>query len=129
MNQVILCGRFSRDHNLRYTQSGMAVLNNSVAVDDGYGDKKKTYFPNIVIFGKQAEATEQHTGKGNKVLIRGKLTTGSYDKSDGTKVYTTDVIVDEIEFLEFKDKGGQQAPDPFEGAGEPVEFSESDLPF
>ncbi len=101
MNKIILIGRLTKDSELRYSPTGMAVVKNSIAVDDGFGEKKKTDFFNIVCFGKTAEATAQYTEKGSKVSIVGKLKTNSYEK-DGVKVNNVEIIIEEIEFLSVK---------------------------
>lgn len=104
MNNVTLIGRLTRDPDVRATQSGMTIARFSLAVDrtgkDGGAD-----FPNVVCFGKTAENVGRYMGKGRLVGVIGRLQTGSYQKQDGTKVYTTDVIADRVEFL---DKAEQQ---------------------
>ena len=105
MNKTILSGRLTRDPELRFSPgTGTAVTTITLAVDDGYGEKKKTYFPKIVIFGKVAENVANTQVKGNKLGIIGKIATGSYDNKDGVKVYTTEVIAEEVEYLTPKGK-------------------------
>ena len=103
MNSVNIIGRVCNDVELRYTPSQMAVVKLNVAVDDGYGEKKKTYFIPVTVFGKQAENCEKFISKGKKIAVTGKIVTGSYEK-DGRKVYTTDVVADRVEFLEFAER-------------------------
>ena len=101
MNSVVLIGRLTKDPAVRYTSDTQtAVCTFSVAIDHGYGDKKRTDFPSVVVFGKQAENCERFLKKGRLVGVQGRLQTGSYDK-DGVTVYTTDVIADRVEFLEW----------------------------
>lgn len=99
MNNVMLIGRLTRDPEMRYTaETQMAVTRFSIAVSRPGKDKGADY-PNIVVFGKTAENCEKWLKKGRQVAIQGRIQTGSYEKSDGTKVYTTDVIADRVEFL------------------------------
>ncbi len=100
MNSVCLIGNLTRDPDVRYSTGSnpTAIGKFSVAVDDGYGDKKRTSFISIVVFGKQAENCQKYLFKGSKVAVRGHIQTGSYEK-DGRKIYTTDVVADQVEFL------------------------------
>lgn len=91
---------------MRYTASQMAVARFSIAIDRRRGkdgEERGADFPNVVVFGRQAENAGKYLTKGRQVAIEGRLQTGSYEKQDGTKVYTTDVIADRIEYL-----GGQK---------------------
>lgn len=119
MNITCLVGRLTKDPEVRYTTSNepIAVARFSIAIDDGYGDKKRTDFPSIVVFGKQAENCEKYLGKGSRVGIVGKIQTGSYEK-DGRKIYTTDVVANRVEFLESKksaEPSGMTEDDAFDG--------------
>lgn len=100
MNRVLLIGRNVKDTDVRYN-GDMAVAKTTLAIDR-YGKEKSTDFIGITAFGKTAVALEKVT-KGQKVAIEGSIKTGSYLKQDGTKVYTTDVIVDRVEYLEKKE--------------------------
>ena len=104
MNIVNLIGNLTRDPDVRYTTGAnqTAVGRFSIAVNDGYGDKKRTDYPNIVVFGKQAENCQRYLHKGSKVAITGRIQTGSYEK-DGHKVYTTDVVANNVEFLKTEE--------------------------
>ena len=98
MNKVFLCGRLTRDPDVRMS-GDMVVARYSIAVDrfrDGAD------FPSCVAFGKNAEFAEKYLSQGMKILIEGRIQTGSYTNKDGNKVYTTDVIVDRHEFVEKK---------------------------
>lgn len=114
MNSVNLVGRLTRDPEVRYTSSQMAVARFSIAIDRGKdtdGNDRGADFPNVVVFGKQAENCEKYLEKGRQVAITGRIQTGSYTKQDGTKVYTTDVVADRVEFIGSKqDKGLQGSP-------------------
>lgn len=125
MNKVFLLGRLTRDPEIRYTESQLAVAKFSLAIDDGYGEKKKTNFINIIAFGKTAEVCEKHIGKGARCAVEGKLSSGSYEK-DGRKVYTMDVVADRIEIIDFKAKG--EAQQQF-GVPEGFEAIDDDIPF
>ena len=123
MNKVILMGRLTRDPEVRYSagDNAMAVARFSLAVDRrrraNGGDEQTADFINCVSFGKQAEFAEKYLRKGTKLLVTGRIQTGSYTNKDGVKVYTTDVVVEEQEFAESKsssDNSGfsQSAPMP-----------------
>lgn len=119
MNNVSLVGRLTRDPELRYTsESSMAVARFSIAIDrpskkDG---EKQTDFPNIVVFGKQAESCERFLSKGRQVGIQGRIQTGSYTNKDGVKVYTTDVVANYVEFLGGREeKNEERAEQQVEG--------------
>lgn len=100
MNYVALIGNLTKEPELKYTTSNdpVAVGRFTIAVNDGYGDKQKTSYINIVCFGRIAENCDRYLGKGSKVAVVGSIETGSYEK-DGRKVYTTDVKASSIEFL------------------------------
>lgn len=104
MNLVVITGRITKDIECKYTQSGMAVARFSAALDRGKdkdGNSRGADFPNCVAFGRTAENLEKYSGKGLRVSIIGHIQTGSYDK-DGQKHYTTDVIADRIDFIDWK---------------------------
>lgn len=121
MNNWIGIGRLTKDVELRYTPQEMAVAKFTLAIDDGYGEKKKTNFIPIVAYGKQAENCEKFLAKGRLVAVKGKIQTGSYENKEGKKVYTTDIIAEQVEFLE---KGGSSEPTPsgFSEVDESVPF-------
>lgn len=129
MNNVTLIGRTTREVELRYTTSQTAVARFPLAVERLVKDgEKKADFPNIIVFGKQAENCEKYLAKGRKVAIQGRLQTGSYEDKDGKRVYTTDVIAERVEFLEWGDKSGtqtseyQETVDDFKALDEDVPF-------
>lgn len=128
MNKFIVTGNLVRDSELRFIPStGMAVNKFTIANNEGWGDKKTVNYFNCTAFKATAEAIANYTSKGSKVLIEGKIQLGSYEKKDGSKAYTTDVIVNQIEFLDPK---GQAKPQelPGEEMFEPVE-DDSEIPF
>lgn len=108
MNKVMLVGRTTKDIELRYTtgQSRTAVAKFTLAVDR-IGKDKGADFISCVAFGKTAEAMDKYVKKGHRIGIAGRIQTGSYEK-DGIKIYTTDVVVSEMEFLQPKSESEPQ---------------------
>ena len=111
-NLVFLIGRLTKDPEVRYTSgTQMAVCTFTLAIDRPVkaGAEKQTDFPRVTVFGKQAENCERFLAKGRLVGVQGRLQTGSYTNKDGATVYTTDVVADRVEFLEWGDRpqGGQ----------------------
>lgn len=116
MNLVVLYGRLTRDPELRYSQSGTANAFTTIAVDRGLSKEKRQEaqanghptadFIGIKAFGKTAEILGNYFHKGNRIAVEGKISTGSYDKN-GQTIYTTDVIVNRVHFIESaKENGG-----------------------
>lgn len=107
MNNVILIGRITCDPEVRYTPSTQtAVTTFNVAINRPVkaGSEKQADFPRVTVFGKQAENCEKYLRKGRLVGVQGRLQTGSYQNKDGATVYTTDVVADRVEFLEWGDR-------------------------
>lgn len=107
MNKAILMGRLTRDPEVRYTQGDnqMAIARYTLAVDRRFnrnGDENTADFISCVAFGKSGEFAERYFRKGTKVVVTGRIQTGSYTNKDGVKVYTTDVVVEDQEFAESK---------------------------
>lgn len=106
MNKVVLMGRLTRDPEIRYSrgENQMAIARYTLAVDRRFQrDGEATAdFISCVAFGKGAEFAEKYFRQGMKILITGRIQTGSYTNRDGNKVYTTDVVVEEQEFTESK---------------------------
>lgn len=105
MNKVFLVGRLTRDPDLRYGASNNAVMRTSIAVDRQFTNQngeREADFINIVAFGNRAETMKKYLTKGSQIAVSGRIQTGSYDAQDGRKVYTTDVIIDEFQFLDTK---------------------------
>ena len=123
MNTVALIGNIATDIEIRTASTGKSVANFSLAVNDGYGEHKKTHFIKITAFGKTAELTSQYCEKGSKVGITGSIDTGSYEK-DGNKVYTWGVIAQSVEFLPKGERAEQQT---FGSGFKSVE--DNDVPF
>ena len=107
MNKVILMGRLTRDPEVRYSQgeSATAIARYTLAVDRRFNrnnDENSADFIGCVAFGRSAEFAEKYLRKGTKVVVTGRIQTGSYTNKDGVKVYTTDVVVEDQEFAESK---------------------------
>ena len=115
MNRVILMGRLTRDPEVRYTQGNepMAVARYTLAVDRRVrrqdGNEQTADFINIVAFRKAGEFAEKYFRQGMRVLVAGRIQTGSYTNKDGQRIYTTDVIVDEQEFADAKRDGAESS--------------------
>lgn len=110
MNKVVIIGRFTRDPEIKYTtgENATATARFSLAVNRRFKNKEGNYdadFINCVAFGKTAEFIEKYFTKGMAIGIIGRIQTGSYTNKEGQKVYTTDVVVEETEFVESKNKG------------------------
>lgn len=118
MNKALITGRLTRDPNVRYTTTGdksMAIARFTLAVDrrrsrGQEGNGQTADFISCVAFGKTGEFVEKYAHKGQKFDICGHIQTGSYQNKDGQTVYTTDIVVDEIEFGETKGSGSNSAP-------------------
>ena len=111
MNRVILCGRLTREPEIRYSQTSngsMAVARYTLAVDRRFRrDGEATAdFINCVAFGRTAEFLERFGRKGTKFVLEGRIQTGSYTNKDGQRVYTTDVVAENVEFAESKNASG-----------------------
>ncbi|WP_312354064.1 single-stranded DNA-binding protein, partial [Aminipila sp.] len=125
---VVLIGRLTRDPEVRYIPTTqMAVATFTLAIDrpTGQGKEKQTDFPRITVFGKQAENCERFLTKGRLVGIQGRIQTGSYKNKDGVTVYTTDVVANNVEFLEWGDRGGDGSRS---GSSVPTGFQDIDEP-
>jgi len=112
MNKAIITGRWTKDPEVRYSQGAepMAIAKGTIAVDRK-GKDKGADFISVVAFGKTAEIIQKYFKKGMKADICGHIQTGSYDHKDGYKVYTTEVVIDDIEFGESK-KSQETATQP-----------------
>ena len=129
MNKWVGIGRLTKDAELKYTPGkGTAVSTFTLAIDDGFGDNKKTDFIPIVLWGKSAENLAAYLIKGTQVAVAGRISTRSYDAKDGSKRYVTEVVADM--FGGVKLLGGKKADnsnsnnDVFEG----MNFDEYNMP-
>ena len=114
INRVVLVGRLTKDPELRYTPSGLAVVRFTIAVNrqfSGQGGEKEADFINCVAWRKQAENLANFQRKGNLIGVEGRIQTGSYDGQDGKRVFTTEVVADSVQFLEPRNAGGAN-PNP-----------------
>ncbi len=112
MNKVILMGRLTRDPDVRYSQTAngsMAVARYTLAVDRRFKKDGETNadFISCVAFGKVGEFAEKYLHQGTKIVVEGRIQTGSYTNKDGNKVYTTDIYVENCEFAESKSAAEQ----------------------
>lgn len=107
MNNWQGIGNLTRDPELRYSQNDVAICKFSVAINEGYGEKERTNFIPVTVFGKQAENCDKYLAKGRKVGIIGRLESGRYEKENGDTVYTLQVSAYQVEFL-----GGQKNAEP-----------------
>ena len=116
MNKVILMGRLTREPDVRYSQNAdgsMAVARYTLAVDRRRGrnsdNEQSADFISCVAFGRAGEFAEKYLHQGTKIVVSGRIQTGSYTNKDGQKVYTTDVVVDDQEFAESKSSQGMDS--------------------
>lgn len=152
MNKAILIGRLTRDPELRSTSTGRNVCQFAIAVNRTYTNangEREADFINCVVWDKQAENLVKYQKKGNQIAVDGRIQTRNYDDKDGKKVYVTEVLVNNVSFLDAKGSGNsgndlnnlpeppvEDVPetvsvekDPFEAFGDSVEISDNDLPF
>lgn len=123
MNKVIIIGRATKDAEIRYSQGekSTAIARMTLAVDRRFrrdNDEQTADFISCVAFGKTAEFLEKYGRKGVKFAAEGRIQTGSYTDKEGKKVYTTDVVIEQIEFAESKSSSEGSAPAPTPSAGD-----------
>ena len=124
MNKAILIGRLTADPNLRYTQSGNAVANFTLAVDRPFtnqGGGKETDFIDIVTWRKLAETVANNLEKGRLVAVEGRLQIRSYDDQNGVRRKVAEIVADQVKFLDYRRQGESQS--------EPAEPEFDDFPF
>ena len=145
MNKVILMGRLTRDPEIRFAQgeNALAIARFTLAVDRRFkrdGNDQTADFISCVAFGKTAEFCERYAHQGTKLVVEGRIQTGSYTNKDGNKVYTTEVVVENTEFAESKNSSGEGGftqtarPEPISAAGDgfmniPDGVDDEGLPF
>lgn len=127
VNKVMIIGRLGQDPEMKYTPSGAAVCNFSVATSENWTDKsgqkqERTEWHRIVVWGKLAELCNQYLAKGRQAYIEGKLQTRSWDDKDGNKRYTTEILANTVQFL-----GGQTSASNT-NAGAPYSTNENNAP-
>lgn len=129
MNKVILCGRFTRDPESRMTSASMEVSRFSLACPSDFVNKdgqRETEFINCVAFGRIAQTLNKYCTKGSMILAQGRIRNSSYDAQDGTKRYTTDVIVETFDFID-SNKDSTSSTGSFDSDITPVD--DGDMPF
>jgi single-strand DNA-binding protein len=149
LNRVILIGRLTKDPELRYTPAGVAVAQFTLAVDRPFSNQqgeRETDFIPIVVWRQQAESVANYLRKGRLTAVEGRIQVRHYDNNEGRRVYVTEVVADNVRFLEWGDSAnredggsGQQQRygggtrggnlDPFMDDGKPIDISDDDLPF
>lgn len=160
LNRVILIGRLTRDPELRYTPAGVAVTQFTIAVDRPFtsqgGEREADFIP-VVTWRQLAETCANYLRKGRLTAVEGRIQVRNYENNEGKRVYVTEVIADNVRFLESNREGGasggggqrEEAPfggggnsgsgrsnnnfsrsnDPFSDDGKPIDISDDDLPF
>ena len=111
MNKVQLIGRITKDPELRYTKSNIAVANYTIAVNTGYGEKQQTDFISVSSWGKSGEFVSNYFKKGQAIAIVGRLKNNNYEDKNGNKKYTTEVVTEEIQFVGDKKQEESSAND------------------
>ena len=146
MNKVTLIGRLTKDPELRYTSSNIPSATFTLAVNRQFTNQngvREADFINIVIWRKQAETAKKYLAKGSLIAIDGRIQTRNYDGADGKKVYVTEVVADNFEFLESKGQRSVNADiefnqdiptqdvgdEPYIDFGDTIELSDDDIAF
>nr|WP_278430304.1 single-stranded DNA-binding protein [Brevibacillus laterosporus] len=138
LNRVILIGRLTKDPDMKYTPNGVAVTTFTIAVDrrfSGQSGEKETDFIGIVAWRQLADLCTNYLRKGKQCAVEGRLQTRSYDNKEGKKVFVTEVIADNVQFLSSQasepsgNKKSDSSNDSFADTGKPINISDDDLPF
>ena len=147
VNKAIIVGNLGSDPELRYTNSGQAVANFSVATTDSWNSKQtgnreeRTEWHRIVAWGRLAELCNEYLSKGRSVYVEGRIQTRQWDDRDGNKRYTTEIVAREIQFLGSRSDGARQSaggpppassPEPYADApagGPDMGIADDDIPF
>ena len=137
INKVILMGRLTRDPEMRHTNSGTPVTSFSIAIDNGYGDNKRTDFVNCIAWNKTAEFVANYFTKGKMIIVIGRITTRSWETQDGKRAYATEVVANEVNFGESKTSpqlntpqtAAQQPMQDDDDDFTPLDEEDDDLPF
>ena len=131
INKVILMGRLTRDPEMRHTNSGTPVTTFSIAIDNGYGDNKRTDFVNCLAWNKTAEFVTKYFAKGKMIIVIGRITTRSWETQDGKRAYATEVVANEVSFGETKSSQQTATQPPMQDDDDdftPLD-EDDDLPF
>lgn len=136
MNKVIETGRLTRDPELRYTQSGIAVCQFYIAIDREHKsdnpDAPTADFIMVVTWRKLAEIVANNLKKGRKILVEGKLQVSTYNAEDGSRRYSTNIVADKIEFMDYPKKTSEEAPSDIgtgDDADSPGNIPDEEPPF
>lgn len=137
LNRVILIGRLTRDPELRYTPSGVATTGFTLAVDRPFtaqGGEREADFIQVVTWRQLAETCANYLKKGRLTAVEGRLQVRNYENNEGKRVYVTEVIADNVRFLESGNRESSNRSerpdnDPFQDDGKPIDISNDDLPF
>lgn len=132
INKVILMGRLTRDPEMRHTNSGTPVTTFSIAIDNGYGDNKRTDFVNCIAWNKTAEFVTKYFTKGKMIIVIGRITTRSWETQDGKRAYATEVVANEVSFGETKSSQQTATQPPMQDDDDdftPLDEEDDDLPF
>ncbi|WP_125153657.1 single-stranded DNA-binding protein [Clostridium rectalis] len=117
MNKCVITGRLTKDPELKFVPgSGKAVANFTLAVDRKFkqeGQQSADFIP-VVVWGKQAESTANYMRKGSQLSVAGKIQTRNYESKDGTRIYVTEVVADEVQFLEWGNKQQSTTPQGYD---------------
>ncbi|WP_301108839.1 single-stranded DNA-binding protein [Sporosarcina sp.] len=122
INRVVLVGRLTKDPELKYTQSGIAVTRFTLAVNRAFSNQqgeREADFISCVAWRKQAENIANYLRKGSLAGVDGRIQTGSFEGQDGKRVYTTEVVADSTQFLEPRSANQERQPSPSYGGGAP----------
>jgi single-strand DNA-binding protein len=106
LNQCNFIGNLTADPELKFTQSGHAVCNFTIAVNSGWGDNKRTEFVRVVCWRKTAEACSEYLKKGKKAFVSGEMQTRKWQDNNGNDRYTTEIVATDVQFLTPRDEGG-----------------------
>lgn len=132
MNRVCLVGRLTKDPELKYTPTGVAVTIFTLAVDRPFtnnsGEREADFIP-IVTWRQLAETCANYLRKGRLCAIEGRIQVRSYENNEGKRVYVTEVIADNVRFLESNRNEQSRSQNPFINDGEPIDIDDSQLPF
>lgn len=135
LNKVMLIGRLGKDPELRYTSSGKAVCDFSLATGDGRREREQVEWHRIVAWEKTAELCNQYLGKGSQVYVEGRIQTRRYTDKDGGERSVTEIVAQHVTFLGQKGEGGRadSAPAPADKGKEqrrlPEPLDDDDIPF
>jgi len=131
INKAIIMGRLTHEPELRQTGTGHSVCSFSIAVNNGYGENRRTDFINCVAWNKTAEFVSRYFTKGKMIIVIGRITTRAWEDKNGKRCYATDVVADEVSFGESKGTASESKPSLSEAIDEGFLSVEpdDDMPF